>query len=888
MMKKVQGEPWGEMSVKMPKRNVLSGNKLIVIAAALVAHVGVCATPSFSAAKPVWPEGREKEWNCQVGFTAEFDGRDALVASNAVLRYTGATMCRVFLNGEFLGYGPARAAHGFVRVEELPLGGKLKPGRNVIAIEVAGYNCDSFYTVRQSSFLQAEIVADGKVIAATDAKGGVFKAGVLEERVRKVQRFSFQRTFSEAYEVWPHCNEWRMGIRPPFVKPCTLAEQPLLPLLPRIVPVPDYTILPAKELVATGTVKYDETLPVKTPRSMTCTEGKSWRRDGWKVSELEWIPYYDMQRTVTTSRKDSLKRQECRFPEDATGHVPPVLEIPGNGFALVDFGFLAAGFPKMTVECDGPGTLYFCFDEVLENGDFIMKRFGSCDNIVAWWLKEAGVYNLEAFEPYAFRYGKLVFFGGKCKVSELSIREYVNPEAGKAKFESSDADINKIFEAARRTFAENAVDGFMDCPSRERAGWNCDAFFTGRASIEFTGNAKEEKIFIQNFLLPEKFNDIPDGMLPQCYPADFPDHSMIPNWAMWFVLELDEYFARTGDRTMVDAFRPRILKLMDFFWKYRNEDGLLEKLPPSVFVEWSRSNALTRDVNYPTNMTWARVLEVVARLYGISSYAEEAERVRDAVRRQSWNGTFFVDRALRQKDGSLKPDTEATETCQYYAFFFDVATPKSYPELWKRLVEDFGPNRKKNNKWPAVAFSNAFIGNYLRFECLSKAGLSAQILDEAKGYFSFMAERTGTLWEHDAPTASCSHGFASHIAHVLYRDVLGVKNIDRVKKTIELRFPDVPLEHCTGEIPLEDGVLKVSWKKIGGKLSYHHEAPEGYTVSIQTDAASAAAPAVQQRHTPVSSGFEVRNGASEFIRPLYGWHGDDDIRQPKRSMPCAG
>ena len=843
---------YGEMRMKMPKRNVLSGSKLLVIAAVLVAHVGVCATPRFSVAKPVWLEGREKEWNCQVGFTAEFEGKDALVASNAVLRFTGATMCRVFLNGEFLGYGPARAAHGFVRVEELPLAGKVKPGRNVVAIEVAGYNCDSFYTVRQSSFLQAEIVAGGKVIAATDAKGGAFKAGVLEERVRKVQRFSFQRTFSEAYKVWPYCNEWRMGAKPPFVKPCTLAEQPQLPLLPRIVPIPDYAILPAKTLVATGTVKYDEALPVKTPRSMTCTEGKNWRRDGWKVSELEWIPYYDMQRTVTTSRKDAMKRQECRFPEDATGRVPPELEIPGNGFALVDFGFLAAGFPRMTIECDGPGTLYFCFDEVLENGDFNMKRFGSCDNIVAWRLMEAGVYNLEAFEPYAFRYGKLVFFGGKCKVSGLSIREYVNPEAGKAKFESSDPDINRIFEAARRTFAENAVDGFMDCPSRERAGWNCDAFFTGRVSIEFTGNAKEEEIFIQNFLLPKKFNDIPDGMLPQCYPADFPDHSMIPNWAMWFVLELDEYYARTGDRAMVDAFRPRILKLMDFFWKCRNEDGLLEKLPPSVFVEWSRSNALVRDVNYPTNMTWARVLEVVARLYGISNYAEEAERVRETVRRQSWNGTFFVDRALRQKDGTLKPDTEATETCQYYAFFFDTATPASHPELWKRLVEDFGPNRKKNNKWPDVAFSNAFIGNYLRFECLSKAGLSAQILDEAKGYFSFMAERTGTLWEHDAPTASCSHGFASHIAHVLYRDVLGVRNIDRVKKTIELRFPDVPLEHCSGEIPLEDGVLKVSWKKDGGKLSYHHEAPEGYIVTGVSPVAEGIAENRLHRITPSS------------------------------------
>ena len=49
----------------------------------------------------------------------------------------------------------------------------------------------------------------------------------------------------------------------------------------------------------------------------------------------------------------------------------------------------------------------------------------------------------------------------------------------------------------------------------------------------------------------------------------------------------------------------------------------------------------------------------------------------------------------------------------------------------------------------------------------------------------------------------------------------------------------------------------------------------------------AAVPAVQQRYTPVPGGFEIRNGASEFMRPLYGWHGDDDIRQPKRSMPST-
>ena len=777
----------------------------------------------FDAAKPVWPDGREREWNCQVGFTAEFDGKDA---RDAVLRFTGATMCRMFLNGDFLGYGPARAAHGFARVEELPLAGKVKPGRNVVAIEVAGYNCDSFYTVRQPSFLQAEVVANGKVLAATgDAGGSQFIATVLTHRVKKVQRFSFQRPFSEAYEIDAHSDDWRMGIK----NGCAVATRAILPLLPRIVPVPEYKIRMAESVLATGAMKYDESLPVKTPRSMTCTEGEKWRRDGWKVSELEWVPYYELQRMKFNAGGS----QFIADASDAINRVPPVLSMPSDSYVLLDFGVLDAGFPGLTVECDAPCTLYFAFDEVLKDGDLDIERFKSCCNIVAWRMKEAGTYHLEAFEPYAFRYAKVIARGGAAKVFDVHIREYVNPEAGRAKFKSSDPALDKVFEAARRTFAENAVDGFMDCPSRERAGWNCDGFFTGRASIEFTGNAAEEKIFLQNFLLPEKFDDIPDGMLPQCYPADFPDHSLIPNWAMWYVLELEEYYARTGDRTMVDLARPKVMKLLALFNRYRNSDGLLERLMPTVFVEWSRSNALVNDVNYPTNMLWARVLDAIANLYGGAELRREAESIRETIRRQSYDGMFFVDRAIRQKDGTLKPDTEATETCQYYAFFFGVATPDTHPELWKRLTEDFGPHRKASNKWTKVAFSNAFIGNYLRFECLSKAGLSAQILDEAKGYFSYMAERTGTLWEHDAPSASCCHGFASHIAHVLYRDVLGVKEIDRVNKRVTLSFRDVPLEYCEGEIPVDGGFVKVSWKKEGGAICPRYSAPDGYMVRME-------------------------------------------------------
>ena len=42
-----------------------------------------------------------------------------------------------------------------------------------------------------------------------------------------------------------------------------------------------------------------------------------------------------------------------------------------------------------------------------------------------------------------------------------------------------------------------------------------------------------------------------------------------------------------------------MLALFDYFERFRNEDGLLEKLESWVFVEWSKANHFVQDVNYP-------------------------------------------------------------------------------------------------------------------------------------------------------------------------------------------------------------------------------------------------------------------------------------------------
>ena len=129
--------------------------------------------------------------------------------------------------------------------------------------------------------------------------------------------------------------------------------------------------------------------------------------------------------------------------------------------------------------------------------------------------------------------------------------------------------------------------------------------------------------------------------------------------------------------------------------------------------------------------------------------------------------------------------------------------------------------------------ANSFVGNMLRMELLSAAGRSQQILDESVSYLLYMADRTGTLWENDGAYASCNHGFASHIVHTLYRDVLGLADVDRVDRLVRLRFGDAALDWCEGSVPTPDGVVRLRWAVADDQITYPLDLPEGYQVEVE-------------------------------------------------------
>jgi len=798
----------------MIRRASVAARALIAVGMAASAALAADA-PAFRSAKPVWPRGRATEMNLFVGFRAAVEPP---ANAKVVLRVAASTLYRARVNGRFVAHGPARGPHGYYRVDEWDITQALGAPQNVVSLEVAGYNVNSYYLLDQPSFLQAEVVAGEKVLASTAGDGNRFDAAILDGRVQKVQRYSFQRPFVEVYRLRPGFDGWQREASAPFATVETAVVEAKR-LLPRRVLAPDFNVVSPVSHVSEGRVQKRSTNERLWKDRALVNIGPQLK--GYTEAELETVLSSELQQLVSVPSAAPLSR---------AWRAGDTIALRSGGYRILDLGRNLTGFPGLAATCTLHTELRLAFDEILSGDDVDFKRLGAVSAIS--YSLEPGTYHLEALEPYTLRYLKLIALEGDCRVEGVYLRELAHPAITGARFAASDERLNRLFDAGVATFRQNTLDVFMDCPSRERAGWLCDSFFTARSAFSLTGVPLVEDAFFENFLRAERFEHLPDGMLPMCYPADHNDGVYIPNWALWFAVQLEEYAARGGDRAVVEGLRPRVMKLLEFFRGYENADGLLEKLPSWVFIEWSEANKFVQDVSYPSNMLYAGALDAAGRVYRRPDLAAKAARIRDVVRRQSFDGEFFVDNAVR-RDGKLEVTRNRTEVCQYFAFFFGVADTKADAALWQKLQGQFGPGRRDTRAFAEVHQANSFVGNMLRMELLSREARSQQILSESIDYLLYMVERTGTLWENVGANASLNHGFASHIVRTLQRDVLGVYAVDPRAKQITLRFGDATLEWCEGTVPTPDGPIRIRWWQEGGSLDYRVAAPAGYRVTIE-------------------------------------------------------
>ena len=739
--------------------------------------------------RQIWAENLRNEMNVAIVFIYRMT-----VKEKTFLKLSSDVSFRVCVNGNLVGYGPRRKAHGKAAVNVYSLDEYI--GKTVaVAVECVSYRVNNFYIVNQQPFFAAEIVVNGETVA--DSLD--FEAYINKGRLRKVQRFSYQRGFIEAYRLGEN-DLLPIGVDEKYC--CEIGES--------CAPYPTFNEV--------GAEPYESGKVFKKTLFTEYDDAYLNRRNagGYKRAEQEY--------------RITLENDAYGFEKtDSEG------EILSGTYRCYKLNRNACGFIAFDAEVIEDANLMINYDELLsplkyensekfrsdstENKSVSTDRtetfIGGATNIDVYRLHsislvnyklKKGRYSLLTFEPDEMRYIRFYVISGAVKLTNVRLITYENSKV-KAEFSCEDEQLELLFKAAVNTFAPNAVDILTDCPSRERAGWLCDSYFTGRAETILTGSNAVEKNTLETFYdyRQEFCKCVPKGVLPMCYPCDHVvEGRFIPNWCMWFILELESYLERTGDAEFVKGFKNKVDDFINYELKFLNDEYLLEDIDGWVFVEWSRANDLTGGVNFPTNMLFSKALKAAYALYGNEKYAEIAAEMDKAIIERSYNGKFFVDNAVRNECGELILNTEWTETCQYYAFWCGYADRETYPELYSDI---FGKSDSEVfERYPNMSRSNAFIGLYLRLDYLSRKGENERLVRDLKKYFLFQAEKTGTYWEYNTCGGSCCHAFAAITSEWILKAVFGIVGIDENGVTLGGKTLGLKAD---AKIPYKDKIFKV-------------------------------------------------------------------------------
>lgn len=148
-------------------------------------------------------------WNANTNFDAHqyavFRKEFTIKGRSAALHITADSRYQLYLNGEYLGFGPLRAYPDHYKKDVYELGGLLKKGKNVLSVLVEHFGCDTFQYLKRDGGLLAWLESEGETVLVSDRS---WKADAAREYAANVPRISCQQGYEEQVDARAYCG-WK-------------------------------------------------------------------------------------------------------------------------------------------------------------------------------------------------------------------------------------------------------------------------------------------------------------------------------------------------------------------------------------------------------------------------------------------------------------------------------------------------------------------------------------------------------------------------------------------------------------------------------------------------------------------------------------------------------
>jgi hypothetical protein len=514
--------------------------------------------------------------------------------------------------------------------------------------------------------------------------------------------------------------------------------------------------------------------------------------------------------------------------------------VPAHARAsvLVDTGHLTTAYPELTVSGATDATIRVTYAEALydEQGNKGNRNEIAGKHIVGLSDEFIPDGPKRVFVPLAWKTWRFLQLDITTRNEALQVERLRSwftafPFEERGRFESDDSSLSRIWEIGWRTARLDAHDTYMDTPYWERLQYVGDTRIQALISYTVAGNDRLARQAIQ------AINDsrIPDGITQSRYPSSLPQY--IPTFSLLWVGMVHDFWLYRNDPEFVRAQLAGTRTVLDWFLQHQRADGLLQRLPWWVFVDWSedfQAGEPPQDTDGGSSIITLQFIEALRYaseledVYGHrprgQMYRQAADRASEAVRKLCWN----------QKYGLLADTPAQTHFSQHaniLGIWLDVIPQAQQQTVLAKLLSGSTARFKHDSALPPMSRATYYFRFYLA-RALQHAGMGQEYLSLLQPWRDMLALGLTTWAEQPEPTRSDSHAWSAHPNYDLLTIVAGIRPASPGFRTVTIEPNPGALKHLSATMPHPNGEIKVEYTPKGGSLEARVGLPAGISGTL--------------------------------------------------------
>ncbi len=763
----------------------------------------------FGRAQWIWPD--DFRWdlhNCYVLFRREFTLDH--VPRRAPLFITADQSYQLYVNGAFVGRGPARGYQSHWPYDEIDLARWLVPGRNVLAIRAYNPGASNFQYVSQSYAGLLVSATWGSVRLQTDRDWKCLRQpGIRRDMIQT----SLQLFFQENFDARSGPLDW---MNPDFDDSAWVR-----PLGQR------WNSLPWASLEPRGIPALFE--------------------EAWRPGEVIGVG----EGTCGAGWEEARNLYLLRQNEDHT-HTPVAAKLDTPAAADAPVGLFAAG---LEISPTGPGRFRSYLLDVGKPvvGNFSLSIGGARGGEVID-LVYTEVIDPEKLEPeLRFPDGSRVAFAGRltCRPGRTEhmfyhligfrhvmivvrnstvplhiapcLRRTGYPLVRRGSFQSSDRTLEQIWETCAWSQQNCMLDAYVDTPWREQAQWWGDARVQAWNTFHLSGDARLFRRGIYQIGGQTTADGVTYGHAPT-----MGHNCVLPDFTLIWILTQWDYYWQTGDLTPFRDQRAVIERALAYFDAHTGKEGLVHYDPRYwLFLDWTD---LPKDGASTVYNLWLMIaLERLAAMHRLNRDPAAAARCERRARDLRKRLGAFVNREGLLRDGldaKGKVLSSTSPHAQTLALMSNLAPAGAAAQeqfLLNYLRDESGHTVKPSAYWITYVYS-----------VLATRGHGAEIVAHLRPRWEPMVAYGSTFElfrDHPEFQISHSHAWSAHPLFHLMQIIGGVRQAAPQWKRVE--FSPVFVGKTGGcTVPTPAGPITSAWRRNGAEAEVELSLPRGVSATV--------------------------------------------------------